>query len=90
MSLSNTDDFNYMIIILIVVQYTRLFQVVLQSALLLIGSKLKAATPEMKMMKPGKQVINYHYSLSHSFLQIFGIYYTKIKDILVNSEAVLN
>lgn len=56
MSLSSTDHFNYMILILIVVQYLRLFQVILQSALLLIGSKLKAATPEMKSAKPGKQV----------------------------------
>uniref|UniRef100_A0A915C0F7 Uncharacterized protein n=2 Tax=Parascaris univalens TaxID=6257 RepID=A0A915C0F7_PARUN len=55
MSLSNTTQFNYMIIILLVVQNLRLFQVILQSALLLIGSKLKAASPELKALKPGKQ-----------------------------------
>lgn len=62
MSLSNTTQFNYMIIILLVVQNLRLFQVILQSALLLIGSKLKAASPELKALKPGKQV-----RCSHNF-----------------------
>uniref|UniRef100_A0A914S3F8 Uncharacterized protein n=1 Tax=Parascaris equorum TaxID=6256 RepID=A0A914S3F8_PAREQ len=60
MSLSNTTQFNYMIIILLVVQNLRLFQVILQSALLLIGSKLKAASPELKALKPGKQVRCFH------------------------------
>uniref|UniRef100_A0A0M3HZB6 Otopetrin-3 n=1 Tax=Ascaris lumbricoides TaxID=6252 RepID=A0A0M3HZB6_ASCLU len=59
MSLSNTTQFNYMIIILLVVQNLRLFQVILQSALLLIGSKLKAASPELKALKPGKQVVTF-------------------------------
>ncbi|VDK46630.1 unnamed protein product [Anisakis simplex] len=59
MSLSNTVEFNYMIVILLIVQNLRLFQVILQSALLLIGSKLKTASPELESLKPGKQVVTF-------------------------------
>ncbi|KHN85057.1 Otopetrin-1 [Toxocara canis] len=59
MSLSNATEFNYMIVILLIVQNLRLFQVILQSALLLIGAKLKAASPELKVLKPGKQVVTF-------------------------------
>ncbi|VDN57013.1 unnamed protein product [Dracunculus medinensis] len=58
-SLLNSMNFNYMIIVLIAIQFLRFFQVVLQSALLLIGSKLQAASPESQFNKPGKQVITF-------------------------------
>ncbi|MFH4975514.1 hypothetical protein AB6A40_002223 [Gnathostoma spinigerum] len=59
MSLAHTGWTNLMIVILLVVQVIRLFQVVLQSALLLIGGKLKAASQELRDTKPGKQVVTF-------------------------------
>ena len=56
MSLSQAPVFEGMIFVLLITKWLSLLQVLAQSALILIGGKLKASSDEVKKKKPGKQV----------------------------------
>ncbi len=56
MGLTGYHSWTYMSVLLLIVQLLRLTQVVLQTGILMIGEKLKAANPDLAELKPGKQV----------------------------------